>query len=561
MEGQHSLDRREFIKGIAVAGGGVALAGLGACSSGDSQEPPAGGDGDGGVTTGMKHTWEVPPAAITEIAKTGDYDIVIVGAGIAGNAAAESAAAAGARVAVLEQMETFSARGVDNGHIGSKWQKAQGRNIDPVTAAKLEYRWGQYTTNYDLMLTWATRSGTVFDHLEELGKKYGLTMVTALSPTAKTGWDEFDEVWRVYSDAVSFIDGTENGMMTADGKWVQHNIVNSLNQEAVAHGAEFFYKIHAEQLVTGDDGGVTGVIATAEDGSHVQYNAAKGVILATGCIGGNQEMIDVWAPIVKRADGGMYEPAGGNKGEGILMGMWIGAAHSKSPAAPMVHQIDFTGVLTAFQMSWLAVNRLGRRYGAELPFEPVITNARMNQPGNVSWSIFDSNYAVHVQAQYPESYQAMLDGVPTKIDELVESEHIVKGGTLAELAEQLGIPVDTFEETVARYNSMCAKGIDDDFGVPARFLASVETAPFYAQKVSAMLLTIPFGLHVNSDSQVCKEDDTPIPGLFAVGNVQGDFFGNSYPVHCPGISHGRALTFGNLVGQALAKDTVITKTM
>ena len=69
---------------------------------------------------------------------------------------------------------------------------------------------------------------------------------------------------------------------------------------------------------------------------------------------------------------------------------------------------------------------------------------------------------------------------------------------------------------------------------------------------------MPFGLHVNLDSQVLTEDEQPIDGLFAVGNVQGDFFANSYPVHCPGLSHGRGLTFGQLVGEALAKDTVLT---
>ncbi len=67
------------------------------------------------------------------------------------------------------------------------------------------------------------------------------------------------------------------------------------------------------------------------------------------------------------------------------------------------------------------------------------------------------------------------------------------------------------------------------------------------------------GLHVNDDSQVCTEEDELIDGLFAVGNVQGDFFGLNYPVHCPGVSHGRCLTFGQLVGEALATDTVITK--
>ena len=140
----------------------------------------------------------------------------------------------------------------------------------------------------------------------------------------------------------------------------------------------------------------------------------------------------------------------------------------------------------------------------------------------------------------------------------IESGELFKADTLEELAEKIGVPADKLKETVEGYNAMYQKGEDTLFDVPAQFLSEVKTAPFYATPLVCSTLTIPFGLHVNDDSQVCTEDDEPIAGLFAVGNVQGDFFGKDYPVHCPGISHGRCVTFGQLVGEALAKDTVLT---
>ena len=88
-------------------------------------------------------------------------------------------------------------------------------------------------------------------------------------------------------------------------------------------------------------------------------------------------------------------------------------------------------------------------------------------------------------------------------------------------------------------------------------LSPVRKGPFYAAKMNAWLLSLPHGLHVNQNSQVLTEDDKPIGGLFAVGNVQGDFFANSYPVTLPGTSHGRSITFGCLVGRALAQGTTI----
>jgi hypothetical protein len=513
--------------------------------------------------------WENAPPSITDASDGGDYDIVIIGAGISGNAAAEAASANGAKVLVIEQAEEFTVHGVDCGHVGSKWQRENGINIDPDEVAKLVFRWSQQTANYGLIRQWAYRSGAVFDYLQELAAEDDIMMVKALSPTAKYLWEELDEVWRAYPDAVSFIKEGD-GMMTPDGKTVNYRIVNRLNEAAIANGAEFKYGTHAEQLVKDSSGRVTGVIVTSADGAHVQYNADKGVIMATGDISGNKVMLDEWAPICNRADFTFYTPPNGNLGDGVTMGIWAGATYQKCPAAPMVHQIDMDGVLTAIQFSWLAVNRLGERYGAEMPIEPIITNGRMNQPGNVAWSIFDGNYPTYVQKQCPDSYEGILNpidfttgepvAVQDQIDALVESGHIIKGETLDELASGLGIPADTFKATVERYNGFCDGGLDNDFGVPERFLAKVAQAPFYAEPIIASMLVCIFGLHVNEDSQVCTEDDEPIPGLFAVGNAQGDFFGNSYPVHCPGISHGRALTFGHLVGEALAKGTVISET-
>lgn len=223
----------------------------------------------------------------------------------------------------------------------------------------------------------------------------------------------------------------------------------------------------------------------------------------------------------------------------------------------MVHPIAATLPLSALSMSWLAVNSLGERYSCEVPYEPYVTNARMNQPGNVAFSIFDGAYEEKTRAQEPETADSLLAGAAERLEAGIANGEMWSADTLEELADAIGVPRETFLATVKRYNEMCATENDVDFGVPARFLASVETPPFYAQPVPAVTLTVPFGLHVDKNSQVCTDDDQPIPGLFAVGNVQGDFFGFSYPVTCPGISHGRALTFGNLVGEALAQGKLI----
>lgn len=559
------LNRRSFLKGaLATTAVAAATVALPACSpAAEKSSAPSSNDSSGSANAGGKHTWEAAPDPITDIAETKDFDIVIVGAGLAGLSAAEAAARKGATVAVLEQTSEFQVRGLDVGHIGSTWQKENGIDLDPAEASRLLHQWSHQTTNYNLINTWATRSGKVFDYIQELAEANGLSMVTAISPTAKQGWDELEERWKVLPDAVSFTAPTDVGLFTEDGRLLNHNLGSILNKSSLENGAEYFYNTFAEQLVGNAADGITGVIAKSADG-YTQYNAKKGVILASGDIAGNQEMVDAFAPIVNRVDGDTYTPPKGNTGQGVLMGAWAGAALSKSPAAPMVHQFTTDNLsfnLTSFVMTWLAVNLDGERYGAELPYEPYLTNARMNTRGNKAWSIFDADYEIYVQKQYPSTYEDILVGVEDELEKRIAAGEVAKADTLDDLANQLGIPADAFAKTVESFNGFSRAGKDTQFDVPERFLSEIKTPPFYAVPNAASKLVVPFGLHVNDDSQVCTEDDEPIGGLFAIGNMQGDFFAFSYPVHCPGVSHGRCVTFGQLVGEALAEDTVIAQTV
>ena len=457
---------------------------------------------------------------------------------------------------MIEQSGDLTAHGCDNGCIDSKFQQSLGLTFDKDEIFKLLYRWSQQQANPKLIRTWIDRSGEVMDHYSELAEKYNYGLISAYSNTSKQDWEDNDEWFRIYRTAMSFGDRSEGIAISFDPlRFLNYHLVEMLATEAQDHGAEYFFNTRAQQLIK-TDGKVCGVIAMDADGNYIQFNAQKGVILATGDISGNEEMMKAFCPIALRSDAVGYIPFMGNMGDGINMGCWAGGVVSRSTAAHMVHPISSTP-LHCNNMSWLAVNRNGERFAAEVPFEPYITNARMNQPGNVAWNIYDGKFEERVRAQEPNIADALLNNVEENQAKFIETGAMFKADTLEELAEKLGVPTDTFLATVARYNEMCSTGVDVDFGVPARFLAAVEEAPFFAVEVPTQTLVVCFGLHVDDNSQVCGDDDLPIPGLFAVGNVQGDFFGCSYPVFCPGISHGRALTFGNLVGHALAHDTVI----
>ena len=110
----------------------------------------------------------------------------------------------------------------------------------------------------------------------------------------------------------------------------------------------------------------------------------------------------------------------------------------------------------------------------------------------------------------------------------------------------MGVPNDAFLDTVKRYNELVDKGVDEDFGKNPDYLklTKIEKAPFFAIKRVPGVLTILGGLHVNSGLQVLDTDEQPIEGLYAAGNVSGNFFGNDYPLWLGAASCGRAVTFG-----------------
>jgi succinate dehydrogenase/fumarate reductase flavoprotein subunit len=489
------------------------------------------------------------PAEITGIVSEETFDVVVIGAGVSGCTAAQAAAEAGASVVCVEKFAAWTAHGIDVGSVGTKVQKAAGVTIDRALAARLIYEWGQQQANYALIRTYTERSGEVLDHYIGMAERdYQMEVTLNDDMTARADWDTLEDKYKQFQTAHLF--HRKEGSLIRPSKWNVAFFIEMVVDSARKQGAEFRFKTTAEQLMKKGDA-VTGVIVRDQDG-YKKINARNGVILATGGITDNKEMLRSWCPEALRVDKFENFPVGSSMGDGLVLGVMAGAAVTRCYPAPIIHPINFSVLSPGMNTSWLTINRDGRRFSSEMAYEPIVTNARLNAPGNVAWAIWDGDYKQHVLKQEPRKAMKMLPELDQGVAESVASGEYIRCDTLEELASRIGVPADRLQATVNRYNSWCDKGKDEDFGVPARFLSPVRKAPFYAYKVSAYLLALPHGLHVNHNSQVLTENDDPIGGLFAVGNVQGDFFANSYPVTLPGTSHGRGITFGRLVGRSLA---------
>jgi succinate dehydrogenase/fumarate reductase flavoprotein subunit len=505
------------------------------------------------MSNNAPHPWLTEPEPSTQTVSEETFDIVILGAGIAGCTAAEAASSAGASVVVLEKFASYSAHGIDVGSVGTKVQKEKGVVIDRALAARLIYDWGQQQANWYLIRTYAEKSGEVLDRYIDMAPHYGLTVSLNDEMTARADWNQLEDKFKQFQTAHLF-EWTDKCPFKKT-KWNAAYLMQMIIDRATAQGAQFRFRTKAERLVT-ENGAVTGVIVRDADG-YKKINARKGVIVATGGITDNKEMLRCFCPAFLRADKFENAPVGSNMGDGLLMGVWAGAAITRCHPAPICHPINFTVLSPGMNTSWLTVNRDGRRFSGETGWEPMVTNARLGAPGNKAWAVWDADYKSHILKQEPLKAQKMLEGLDEGVEREVAEGNYIKADTIPALAEKLGMPPGALLKTVERYNRWCDKGVDEDFGVPERFLSPVRKSPFYAFKMNAWLLSVPHGLHVDQNSQVLTEDDTPIPGLFAVGNAQGDFFANSYPVTLPGSSHGRSICFGWLVGKALAEGKTI----
>ena len=503
--------------------------------------------------TAPTYEWLPQPEPVEEIVSEETYDVVVIGAGIAGVTAAEAASSQGASVVCCEKFGTITAHGSDIGAVGTKVQKENGVEIDKALAARLIHEWGQHQANYYLIRTYTEKSGEILDYYIDIAREMGMTVSLSDGLTARADWNLLDDKYKKLQSA-HFFEITDKCPIR-ESKWHARYFVEMVYERAKSQGAKFLFNTRAVKLLTGDTG-VTGVVVRDGEG-YKKLNAQKGVILATGGISDNKEMMRRWFPAALRCDVFENFPVGGNMGDGIILGVWAGAAITLCNPAPIIHPINLTALSPGMVTSWLTVNSAGRRFSSEMAWDPIVTNARLNAPGNTAYAIWDSDYKKHLMKQEPLKAAKILDGLDENFAQAVESGEYIMADTLESLAGKIGVPAKTLQKTVNRYNNWCSLGCDEDFGVPQRFLSPVVNGPFYACKISAYLLSLIHGLRVDENSQVLNIDDEPIGGLFAIGNVQGDFFANSYPVALPGASHGRAFTFGYLVGRALANGTVI----
>lgn len=508
-------------------------------------------------------SWETEPDPIPEreIAETLEADVLIIGGGVSGLAAGARLTQKGYSVIIVDRYKNLLGRAGHVGVLDSSVMRRLGVSIDKKQFAKDWMRVTGSRVNEELVWLYINRSGEAFDWLLEQGE--GAVDATLYTGYYKgPGFAEYPGTHIVFQKK-----GCDRYKSSMGGQLV----VEILQKTVLDGGNKIFRPVRAEQLVKDETGRITGCLARDEnDGTVRRYLGKKGVIMATGDIEGNPEMMQAFCSTATLASLARYWPVGNNTGDGHKMAYWAGAAFDDANWAASLHGRRDEDA-SYYSLAYLYVNDRGERFMNEDTWTQGKSLRLLAQQGeDIAYTIMDADWLDNFKPTYDlVGGQAVIPlkianfgnvwdpecGLREEVETMIQKGKCAfRADTLEELAEKIGVPADTLIKTVDRYNEMAEKGEDTDFGKRPELLFPIKKGPFIALKWGLALLDVFGGALTDTGMHVLTPYNQPIPGLYAVGNVAGGFYGVDYPLLMNGNSFGRALTWALIVSETIEAD-------
>ena len=510
-------------------------------------------DGVSGATVTSTAIQEAAAAALTAaglnpedyktaVEKTGsaedstvEADIVVVGAGGAGMTAAITAAGEGKSVVILESQSMVggnSVRATGGMNAGktvyqdeNEFGESAGVEKTLKTAAE-KYADNETITALAKTVSeqWAAYQANptgYFDSVElmELDTMIGgkgindPELVETLCANSADAIDWLDEHGITLHNVSSFGGASVKRIhrpVNAEGKTVSVGsyMIPLLQENCEKAGVKMMLDTTATEILTDANGAAVGVKATGASGETVTVNA-KAVVLATGGFGANLDMVVKYKPELK---GFMTTNAPGIQGQGIEMAQAIGAATVDMDQIQIHPTVEAnTAALITEGLRGdgaILINAEGKRFIDEVGTRDVVSAAEIAQTGSYSWLVVD---------------QAMVDN-SSVIQGYIKKGYTVTGATYEELAKAMGVDGAALAETMNNWNGYVEAKNDPDFGRTS-FANPLNTAPYYAIKVTAGVHHTMGGLKINPNTEVLNENGEVIPGLFAAGEVTGGVHG------------------------------------
>ncbi|MET9289017.1 FAD-dependent oxidoreductase [Nocardia beijingensis] len=491
----------------------------------------------------MSERDSVAPRADAEVrAYDLETDVLVIGYGCAGAAAAFEAAVTGAQVLVLDRMSgPGGASALSGGEIylggGTPIQRACGFDDDPAAmAAFLSAALGP-GADPDKIARYSEDSVAHFHWLTDRGVPFQPTLwdAPAWVPPTDDGLMWLGENSMPFSGLAT---PAPRGHRPAAPDFGGKLLMDRLAEAARSAGATALFDTRATRLIVAADGSVVGV-AARRYGAELTLRARRGVVLTTGGFIDNDAMLAAHAP---RLLGHTKVSAGTDDGSGIRMAQALGAAVRHMSTG----QVGIS-LVPGLAARGIVVNGHGQRFVNEDTYPGRIGQAALFRQDMRTWVVLD-------EPAFEEVPEPQRWGVrPTHVAETAE-----------ELAEQMGVPSAALADTIRRYNDFASAGADPEFGKAPRWVRPL-TPPLAAIDVragvrppsesgdrrgtGASVFTLG-GLHTSLDGAVLDIDGNPIPGLFAAGRAASNLHGEGY---ISGTALGDGTFFGRRAGAAAAR--------
>ncbi|MET0709012.1 MAG: FAD-dependent oxidoreductase [Tardiphaga sp.] len=496
-------------------------------------------------------------------------DVVVIGAGAAGLAAAVSARDHGAAVIVVEENYDIGGHAMLSGgrvHLGGGNALQKKFNIndsaDQIFADWVNHKRGDSRYNdRDLVRAFADECEPTFQFLLDNGVTFIEKPI--VTPDASTVPRVFvTHEWHIQSEVVA-PRRNRNGS----------GLVRRLAESARNKGVQILLKHEMTQIVREDKGKVRGIVASA-NGKDVAIEAKKGVVIATGGHTGNVNFRRMFDPRLTEEYQQAGLPYSFQGADGELAAMEIGASlwatgtqtTETGPVitktrhvgtrwgylslyfetdSPIFHLCKATGLTVTDWHEAILVDQNGKRFWNELDSGYDFINAAMGHKGDAHklngggpiWAIFDAD-AVARQKWKPKPPHVDPDGYFYTADTIFEL-----AGRIRNPYQRRAMSGAALQETVNRYNSFVTSGVDTDFNKPTP-LHKIERPPFHAAWSTPILHDSLTGLRTDTYGQVIDIRGHGIPGLYCAGESQGGFGQHGL---------GRCLVFGRIAGRHAAQ--------
>ncbi|WP_223552442.1 FAD-dependent oxidoreductase [Pseudomonas sp. BF-R-01] len=462
-----------------------------------------------------------------------DFDVIVVGGGGAGLAAACHARLAGASVMVIEaDSKLGGATALAGGVVyaaGTSVQREAGIEDSPEAMYQYMMSLNQWSIRPALAKILADSGASIIDWLIELGNEFPPNLIVE-----------------------SGVGGCPRGHQSI-GAGV--GIIQSLVNAAGALGVETALGSRVSDLIF-EEGRVCGV---RSEGVELR---SKAVVVTTGGFGNNPEMIKrLWPTAAAHGSRifSIYAAVPYNMGDGIALGEKVGAQLTGIDNGLLVPSPNFAPNLEAFLPEWaMVVNRDGHRFIPEDASYAVSGYLLNEQPERRCFAIFDEPAMLEACADENVVKHYINDPGSDSwriaaIRKNVETGRVKVADSIEELARRADISPAGLAASIARYNRYADQGEDPEFFKKAKKIYPIRTGPFFAVEIRASaIVSCHAGLDIDDHGRVRDRFGEPIHGLYAGGEVLGCTLGRRYIGGGIGIAN--ALTFGRLAGKTAALD-------